>query len=176
MSKQDKLHQINIGFSPEEDRLLLRTNTTGKTEYRLWMRRRYVRLLWKMLTKSVESLPNVVAQATPESREAEKSFQREEARQAADYSKDYENKAAKRPLGENAALLTGMRTTASESGTQLVLQTKDGRSINRRLERKLLYSLLDLLTSSTKKAEWNLDLSVAESPLAAAPEQDGPVH
>tara|TARA_B100000029_G_scaffold258722_1_gene255344 strand:- start:101 stop:310 length:210 start_codon:yes stop_codon:yes gene_type:complete len=69
-----------------------------------------------------------------------------------------------------------MRTTASESGTQLVLQTKDGRSINRRLERKLLYSLLDLLTSSTKKAEWNLDLSVAESPAAAAPEQDGPVH
>ncbi|MBR46563.1 MAG: hypothetical protein CMM31_08825 [Rhodospirillaceae bacterium] len=67
----------------------MRINTTGKTEYRLWMRRRYVRLLWKMLTKSVESLPNVVAQAAPESREAVKSFQREEARQAADYSKDY---------------------------------------------------------------------------------------
>jgi hypothetical protein len=94
MPEQDKLHQINIGFSPEEDRLLLRINTTGKTEYRLWMTRRYVKVLWRMLTKSVESLPDVVAQAAPESREAVKSFQREEARQAADYSKDFEEAPA----------------------------------------------------------------------------------
>jgi len=40
MPEQDKLHQINLGYSPEEDRLLLRINTTGKTEYRLWMTRR----------------------------------------------------------------------------------------------------------------------------------------
>ncbi len=176
MPEQDKLHQINVGYSPEEDRLLLRINTTGKTEYRLWMTRRYVKLLWKMLTKSVESLPDVVAQAAPESREAVKSFQREEARQAADYSKDYEDKPANRPLGEGASLLTGVRTTAGESGTQLTLQTKDGRSINLSLERKLLYSLLDLLVSSTKKAEWELDLSIADTPAATPPEQDGPVH
>ncbi len=86
MPEQDKLHQINLGFSPEEDRLLLRINTTGKTEYRLWMTRRYVKLLWKLLTKSVDSLPDVKAQAAPETREAVKSFQRVEARQAANYS------------------------------------------------------------------------------------------
>ena len=63
MSEPDRLHQINLGYSPEEDRILLRINTTGKTEYRLWMTRRYVKILWKLLTKSVESLPGVQAQA-----------------------------------------------------------------------------------------------------------------
>ncbi|MBT3171854.1 MAG: hypothetical protein HOM52_10430 [Rhodospirillaceae bacterium] len=176
MAEPDRLHQINLGYSPEEDRMLLRINTTGKTEYRLWLTRRYVKMLWKLLTKSVESLPDVRAQAAPETRQAVKSFQREEARQTADYSKDFEDSEAKRPLGETASLLTGVRATAGEKGTQLTLQTKDGRAINLNLEKKLLYSLCDLLISSTTQAKWNLDLKADETPAAAEPEQDGPVH
>jgi hypothetical protein len=175
MSKPDRLHQINLGYSPEEDRMLLRINTTGKTEYRLWLTRRYVRLLWNLLTKSVERLPDVRAQAAPETRQAVKSFQREEARQAADYSKDYEDSETKRPLGEAASLLTGVRATPGAKGTQLTLQTKDGRAINLTLEKKLLYSLCDLLISSTTQAKWDLNLKVDEVPVAEA-EQDGPVH
>ena len=177
MPEQDKLHQINLGYSPEEDRLLLRINTTGKTEYRLWMTRRYVKLLWKLLTKSVESLPDVKAQAAPETREAVKSFQRQEARQSADYSKKYEDKEAKRPLGDKASLLTDVRAGPGKNGTQLTLQTNYGRAINLSLERKLLYSLLDLLVSSTKQAEWNLDLRAEDVAVAAiaAPDPDEPV-
>ncbi|MDA0228883.1 MAG: hypothetical protein O3B21_01715 [Proteobacteria bacterium] len=176
--EQDKLHQINLGFSPEEDRLLLRINTTGKTEYRLWLTRRYVKLLWKLLTKSVESLPDVRAQSAPETRAAVKSFQRQEARQAADYSKNYEDGEAKRPLGEGAALLVGVRAGPGKGGTQLTLQTKDGRAINLSLEPKLLYSLLDLLISSTTQAEWNLNLRAedAAAAAAAAPDPDRPIH
>lgn len=175
MSEPDRLHQINLGYSPEEDRILLRINTTGKTEYRLWMTQRYVKILWKLLTKSVESLPDVQAQAAPETRQAVKSFQREEARQTANFSKNFEDKDAKRPLGEKASLLTGIRTSPGGKGTQLTLQTKDGRAINLSLEKKLLYSLCDLLISSTTQAEWGLNLKVDDVP-AAEPEQDGPVH
>ena len=176
--EQDKLHQINLGFSPEEDRLLLRINTTGKTEYRLWLTRRYVKLLWKLLTKSVESLPDIKAQSAPETRAAVKSFQRQEARRAADYSKNYEDGEAKRPLGEGAVLLVGVRAGPEKNGTQLTLQTKDGRAINLSLERKLLYSLLDLLISSTKQAVWDLDLKAedAAAAAAAAPDPEAPVH
>jgi hypothetical protein len=177
MPEADRLHQINLGYSPEEDRLLLRINTTGKTEYRLWLTRRYVKLLWKMLTKSVDRLPDVQAQAAPETRAAVKSFQREEARQAANYSKKFEDSEAKRPLGEAAVLLTGVRVSPGGKGTQLTLQAKNGPAINLSLEKKLLYSLCDLLISSTKQAEWNLDLNVDEdAPAAAEPEQDAPVH
>jgi len=178
MPQQDKLHQINLGFSPEEDRLLLRISTIGKTEYCLWLTRRYVKLLWKLLTKSVESLPEVSAQSAPEARAAVKSFQRQEARQAADYSKNYDDGQAKRPLGETAVLLVGVRAEPGKNGTQLILQTKDGRAINLSLELKLLYSLLDLLVSSTKQAEWNLDLRAEDAAVAAtaAPDPDEPVH
>ena len=178
MPEQDKLHQINLGFSPEEDRLLLRINTIGKTEYCLWLTRRYVKLLWKLLTKSVESLPEVSAQSAPEARAAVKSFQRQEARQVADYSKNYDDGQAKRPLGEAAALLVGVRAEPGKNSTQLILQTKDGHAINLSLELKLLYSLLDLLVSSTKQAEWNLDLRAEDAAVAAtaAPDSDEPVH
>ena len=178
MPEQDKLHQINLGFSTEEDRLLLRINTAGRTEYCLWLTRRYVKLLWKLLTKSVESLPDVSAQSAPETRAAVKSFQRQEARQAVDYSKNYEDGQAKRPLGEAAALLVGVRAGPGKNGTQLILQTNDGRAINLSLEHKLLYSLLDLLISSTQQAEWNLDLRAedAAATAASAPDPDGPVH
>ena len=175
MPQPDRLHQINLGFSPEEDRLLLRISTTEKTEYRLWLTRRYVKLLWKLLMNSVESLPDVRAQAAPETREAVKSFQREEARQSANYSKKFESSGAKRPLGDAAVLLTGVRASPGRKGTQLTLQTKEGRAINLSLEKKLLYSLCDLLISSTDQAEWDLDLKVEEA-VPVAPEQDGPVH
>ena len=178
MPQQDRLHQINLGFSPEEDRLLLRINTTGQTEYCLWLTRRYVKLLWKLLTQSVERLPEVSAQSAPEARAAVKSFQRQEARQVADYSKSYDDGQATRPLGEVAALLVGVRAGPGKNGTQLILQTKDGRAINLSLELKLLYSLLDLLVSSTKQAEWNLNLKVEDAAVAAAvaPDPDEPVH
>jgi len=178
MPQQDRLHQINLGFSPEEDRLLLRINTTGQTEYCLWLTRRYVKLLWKLLTQSVERLPEVSAQSAPEARAAVKSFQRQEARQVADYSKSYDDGQATRPLGEVAALLVGVRAGPGKNGTQLILQTKDGRAINLSLELKLLYSLLDLLVSSTKQAEWNLNLRAEDAAVAAAvaPNPDEPVH
>ena len=178
MPQQDRLHQINLGFSPEEDRLLLRINTTGQTEYRLWLTRRYVQLLWKLLTQSVERLPEVSAQSAPEARAAVKSFQRQEARQVADYSKSYNDGQATRPLGEVAALLVGVRAGPGKNGTQLILQTKDGHAINLSLELKLLYSLLDLLVSSTKQAEWNLNLRAEDAAVAAAvaPDPDEPVH
>jgi hypothetical protein len=107
-----------------------------------------------------------------------KSFQRQEARQAADYSKNYDDGQAKRPLGEAAALLVGVRAEPGKNSTQLILQTKDGRAINLSLELKLLYSLLDLLVSSTKQAEWNLDLRAEDAAVAAtaAPDSDEPVH
>ena len=42
----DKLHQFQMAFVAEQDRMLLRISTRDKAELRLWMTRRVVRLLW----------------------------------------------------------------------------------------------------------------------------------
>ena len=44
-----QLHQMQITYVPVEDRLLYRVNTKHRQEFRFWMTRRYVKLLWKGL-------------------------------------------------------------------------------------------------------------------------------
>ncbi len=45
----NQLHQLTVKYVPTEDRLLLRIGTTAKTEYRLWLTRRFVAALWPSL-------------------------------------------------------------------------------------------------------------------------------
>ncbi len=51
------LHQITMSYAPEEDRLLLRISTADKTEYQLWLTRRFVGVLWTALMKRKEKQP-----------------------------------------------------------------------------------------------------------------------
>ena len=52
-----QLHQMQIVFVPEQDRLLFRLNTTGRQqqEFRFWLTRRYVRILWKALLNMLKA-------------------------------------------------------------------------------------------------------------------------
>lgn len=61
MSK-NQLHQVNASYIPEQDRLLLKINTTGQTEFRFWITRRYLALLWQVLRQMAGAL---VRQASP---------------------------------------------------------------------------------------------------------------
>ena len=66
----DTLHQLNLTISTEEDRLLLRLSTSGRSEYRLWLTRRFVRALWDVLVKAAERQPGVGDQGNEEVRKA----------------------------------------------------------------------------------------------------------
>ena len=49
-----QLHQLTLTFDPIEDRILLRIGTAENTEYRLWLTRRFVKVLWKALMKNLD--------------------------------------------------------------------------------------------------------------------------
>ena len=49
------LHQLTLTFDPGEDRMLLRIGTAENTEYRLWLTRRFVKVLWEALMKTMDS-------------------------------------------------------------------------------------------------------------------------
>ena len=44
-----RLHQMTVKYLPTEDRMLLRIATSEKTEYRLWLTRRFIGILWPAL-------------------------------------------------------------------------------------------------------------------------------
>ena len=48
------LHQLTLTFDPVEDRMLLRIGTAENTEYHLWLTRRFIKVLWEALMKTLD--------------------------------------------------------------------------------------------------------------------------
>lgn len=92
------ISQLRVVYSPEEDRLLLRVNTTDHAEYRCWFSRRYTILLLRVLQEHQSRDPDVVLQQAPEARQAVQAFKQEQSAQTANMSKQLEA-SAQRPPG-----------------------------------------------------------------------------
>ena len=66
-----KLHQLKIDFNAEQDRLLMLVSTDDGAEVRMWLTRRFVKLLWPLLVKlAEEASPRIKVQASAEARKA----------------------------------------------------------------------------------------------------------
>ena len=46
-----KLHQLSVVYLAEQDRILVRANTSEAAEMRLWLTRRLMLGLWPLLTR-----------------------------------------------------------------------------------------------------------------------------
>jgi hypothetical protein len=49
-----KLHQLKVDYNAEQDRLLMLIATSDGVELRMWLTRRFVKLLWPLLVKLAE--------------------------------------------------------------------------------------------------------------------------
>ena len=156
------LHQISMSFSPEEDRVLLRISTTDHNECRLWLTRRFVRILWKALLQVLTAQPDVVRpDLEPKVKDAIIAMQHHDIVQASDFSKKYDVKKENKPVSEKPTLVIGGACYASkDSTTRIKFQTADGKEVNVKLNAELVHALCHLLVATTVKAEWNLDLTI----------------
>src|SRR5574339_1204598 len=101
-----KLHQLKVDYDAEQDRLLMLIATSEQMELRMWLTRRYVKLLWPLLVKlAEEASPRIRTQANPEARKALLGIEHQQAVQKADFSKPYDAGEAARPLGDAPLLL-----------------------------------------------------------------------
>lgn len=170
-----RLHQLSVGFDPEHDRLLMRINTSAHTEFRLWLTRRYVKLLWPALLQLVDSTtPPVVrapSQATPQAQQAVRAFAHEEAISRADFSKPYDADKRETPLGADPILLSRMEAGTDAAGKRLLsMHPRRGQGVNLTLDPVLLHSLLRMIHAAAKKANWELVLILPEPSAAPGPD------
>jgi hypothetical protein len=64
-----KLHQLKVDYNAEQDRLLMQIAASDAVELRMWLTRRFVKLLWPLLVKlAEEASPRIRTQANPEAR------------------------------------------------------------------------------------------------------------
>ncbi len=156
------LHQIQFNYVAEADRLLLRISTADKSEFRFWLTRRYVRLLWPAVLKLLRDNPQVKAQKSNRDRDTVLDFHHQQAMQQGDFSTEYQADAEVTPLGDKPLLLARLQPRQGKNGPVLHLAPREGHGINLALPGPLLHSFAGLLTQSVKQAEWDLDLRMEQ--------------
>ena len=157
-----RLHQIKIDYVSEQDRLLMQLATSEESEVRVWMTRRFVKLLWPLLVKLAEEAnPRIRTQLDPEARRALLGLEHEQAMSRADFSKPYDDSVRAMPLGEEPLLLARIQTGHDPSGQPLVaLHPAEGQGVTLTLDSVLLHSVCRLLQAAVAKSDWDMELKL----------------
>jgi len=168
-----KLQQLKIDYSAEQDRLLMLIAASDGVELRLWLTRRYVKLLWPLLVKlAEEASPRIRTQASLEARKALLGIEHEQAVSKADFSKAYEKQSRSTPLGAEPLLLGRIQTGHDRKGRPvLALHPATGQGVTLTLDSVLLHSVCRLLQASVKKSGWDMELALPGPDVAANEER-----
>ncbi len=167
-----QLHQMQVTYAPVEDRLLFRVNTKQRQEFRFWMTRRYVALLWKTILNHLRDTHGEVAAKeegapavpTPEPlKDAIIAREHEEQVAKSDFKTQYQE-SSYLPLGEQPLLLFGIGIKKpADAAAILCMHPPKGEGIEISLNEQITHSLCRLLADATKKAEWGLDLEFSQA-------------
>lgn len=151
-----QLHQMNISYNPQEDRLLLRVSSKSGEEFRLWLTRRYTGMLINILK---QELAKYGGEPTLASSDETKNLIK-----AGAFQQGYEGDSCSFPLGKSGVLGFRINTGITGEGVlRLELLPEQGQGISLNLNKTLLYMLHNLITQGIDQAGWNLLNHASES-------------
>ncbi|MDB5847682.1 MAG: hypothetical protein JWP29_1434 [Rhodoferax sp.] len=178
------VHQMSVTYVSEQDRILLRINTTEGEEMRLWLTRRLMLGLWPGLNQTIlggSSQPQVNAPVADDAaRKMVAEFQRQAFLQKSDFATPYTVEDAALPLGPEPLLVSQVQVTPLSRGTdaqqpqlRIHFQEKPGtgapqRGFQLELAPQLSHGLLHLLERALRESQWGL-AGIGAAP-AAEPE------
>jgi hypothetical protein len=153
------IHQLSVVYVDEQDRILLRFNTSAGEELSLWLTRR-------MLSRVMEPLQDAVchleARKTPLSdrsaatRRLLADLKRAEVLENSDFSTPYHGRSGEIPTG---ALLVTQMSMAVQSNRQLLVTFEEHlaqqtRSLQLSMESSMLHGFIHLLELAMRQAQW----------------------
>lgn len=152
------INQLQMSYSPEEDRILLRLNTTSAEEFRFWLTRRYCQLMVQALNAHRAADPDVSNQVSPLARKAVESFKREAADSGGNF-KDGFKASGTFPLGEIPVLAHKLSYRVFETKLELNISPGSGQGVKIALDTPLNFNVTKLLKSAAQAGNWVLDWS-----------------
>jgi hypothetical protein len=162
------IHQIQVRYDEEHDRILLRLSTNDGCEYRFWLTRRFVKRLWPMLVEMLAWDRAVGAQADVETRRTVLDIQHEGYVQQGDFATAYEETPRQLPLGEAPVLAAhGKGSRLDDGRCVLSLLPQQGPGIDITLDNRLLHLLGKLLQDAVGHADWDIGLALGRTEAAA---------
>ncbi len=155
------IHQIQVRYDALQDRLVLRMSTTDECEFRFWLTRRFVKRLWGALLGLLEQNDVVRQQIDEYARRTVLGMQHEGFVQQGDFSKEFEERPLRTPLGEEPVLLAKCEGGQLEDGSYVLrLHPKRGQGIDMALDGKLLHLVCKLLCDAVARTDWDIKLHV----------------
>lgn len=155
------IHQIQMVYNAQEDRVLLRILSADRAEFRFWLTRRYVKLLWTVLLKMLERDPAAVVHADENVRRTMMGFKHENVVRGGEFAKPFEEGVNALPLGAAPVLLS--RISGKQPGQnqqQLSLHPEQGQGIDLGVNVELLHMISKLLVDAVKQSDWDLQLVI----------------
>jgi len=180
-----QIHQLSVTYQPEQDRILLRVNSTSGEEMRLWLTRRLMAGLWPVLGKlhteqllKLENAGSALDKADEDLRRMVAEFRKEEFLQKADFDTPYQQKE-NLPLGAEPLLVTDVDATPLEGGRLRLAFTERSsvgggkpRGFQMELDRKLSQGLMHLLEQSLARSQWREPFVPSAAAAEAAADAD----
>lgn len=167
------IHQMQMQYDRLQDRILMRVSTSDRAEFRFWITRRYVKILWTMLIKMLERDPVAAVHVDEKVRRTMMGFQHTAAVNAGNFEQKYESAASTLPLGDAPVLLS--RVTAKQTtGKQqlLCMHPEQGQGIDIAVDTALLHMISKLVVDAIGQAGWDLKYSV-DPDIAVPPRAQG---
>jgi hypothetical protein len=171
------IHQLSVNYLQEQDRILLRINTTDSAELRLWFTRRLTLGLTPLLTRvvadmvakqeAVASPHSLAATADAQTKALLAEFKKEASLQTSDFATPFKDLPAQLPLGSEPLLVTEVNMTPLPGGqlqmafSENLPDTPHPRNFQVTLEANLIHGFVHLLEKALAASQW------ADSPTAA---------
>lgn len=169
------LHQLTMSYVPEQDRILFRLSTQDKTEYRMWLTRRFVSVLWGALGQTFSKRPELAEIIDHEVKDAVLGMKHQEAVQQTDFETPVVEDNADITSNTGPLLITGGKVHPGEKVTGISFHSSDGADIRFNLNEQLMHAFCHLIVTTTTKADWRLDLSVGDGQVMV-PQGEALVH
>ena len=143
---------------------MLHASSDDNSEFRFWLTRRFVKLIWPSIVGSLEQTLTIQTQASPEAKKEIFAFEHEKALTDSDFKTPYNETAKETPLGTAPILLVKMQIRRNSDGSLVMaLAPEQGPGIDLALNAELLHSLSELISNGARLAEWQLDSKMNDS-------------
>jgi hypothetical protein len=170
-----ELHQIQLTYSVEDDRILyrasFRTDDGGLQEVRAWLTRRLVRVLWAGIIDALETQVGLdkpqAAHASADIVGMEHQSWVDEIRESGNFGNRYETGSAY-PLGETPILIRAAdfsQHPGQPIRISMIPVQDDGFEVAFTLP--ILHAFCSLLKEAVSKADWDLELTMPGSGIPA---------
>lgn len=160
------IHQVSVNYLHEQDRILVRINTHGNEEIRLWLTRRlcvsWVPALRDMMGRMRPTPPGEAVAVAQDAARWTEEFQQLQTLRQTDFNQPFKPDASTLPLGSEPLLVTTVRMTLQGQARldlafeeSLLGHKAQARGFQASLETELLQGCMRLLEQALDQSQWH---------------------